>query len=76
MRGVRSIDMINKTHLQNWHNSIAEECAKRLQRSLTEEENKYISSHIGFMALEAIEDSVKTLSISALEELLNSKTNE
>jgi len=68
--------MVKKAHLQNWHNSLAEECAKRLQRSLTEEENKFIYSHIGFMALEAIEDSVKTLSISALEELLNSKSNE
>jgi hypothetical protein len=70
------MDMVKKSHLQKWHNSIAEQCAKRLQRSLTEEENKYIFSHIGFMALEAIEDAVKTLSISALEELLNSKTNE
>jgi len=68
--------MVNRAHLPDWHNSIAEQCGKRLQRSLTEEEKKYITSHIGFMALEAIEDSVKTLSISALEELLNSKTDE
>jgi hypothetical protein len=68
--------MVNRAHLRDWHNSIAEQCVKRLQRSLTEEENKFITSHIGFMALEAIEDSVKTLSISALEELLNSKADE
>ena len=68
--------MTNKTHLQNWHNTIAEICANRLQRSLTEEEEKFITSHVGFMALEAIEDSAKTLSIHALEELLNSKANE
>lgn len=67
--------MINKTHLQNWHNTIAEKCTKRLQRSLTEEEETFINSHVGFMALEAIEDAVKTLSISALEDLLNSKAN-
>jgi len=68
--------MTNKTHFQNGYNSIAEICAKRLQRSLTEEEEKFITSHVGFMALEAIEDSAKTLSINALEELLNSKANE
>jgi hypothetical protein len=68
--------MANKAHLQNWHNTIAAECAKRLQRSLTEEEEAFITSHVGFMALEAIEDAAKTLSINALEELLNSKANE
>ena len=68
--------MTNKTHLQNWHQTIAEECTKRLQRSLTEEEKLFITSHVGFMALEAIEDAAKTLSINALEELLNSKANE
>ena len=68
--------MVNKTHLQNWHKRIIEECAKRLQRRLTKEEEKFITSYVGFMALEAIEDAVKTLSINALEELLNSKANE
>lgn len=68
--------MANKTHLQNWHNTIAEICTNRLQRNLTEEEKKFITSHVGFMALEAIEDSARTLSIHALEELLNSKANE
>ena len=68
--------MANKTHLQNWHNSIAAQCAKKLQRSLTKEEESYITSHVGFMALEAIEDAAKTLSVSALEDLLNSKTND
>ena len=68
--------MVNKTHLKNWHKTIAEECAKRLQRRLTKEEETFITSHVGFMALEAIEDAVKTLSISALEEFLNSKANE
>jgi len=67
--------MTKKTHLQNWHNTIAEICAKRLQRSLTEEEETFITSYVGFMALEAIEDSAKTLSINALEELLNSKAD-
>ena len=68
--------MANKTHLQKWHDTIAAECVKRLKRSLTEQEERFITSHVGFMALEAIEDSVKTLSIDALEELLNSKADE
>jgi len=67
--------MVNKAHLENWHNTIAEVCTKRLQRSLTEEEERFITSHVGFMALEAIEDAAKTLSINALEDLLNSKVN-
>lgn len=68
--------MSKKTHLQEWHNTIAEICSRRLQRSLSEEEEKFITSHVGFMALEAIEDAAKTLSITALEELLNSKASE
>ena len=68
--------MVNKVHLENWHNTITEICENRLQRCLSEDENNYISSHVGFMALEGIEDAVKTLSIEALEELLNSKVIE
>lgn len=68
--------MANKAHLENWHNTIAEICEKRLQRSLSQEETKYITSHIGFMALEGIEDAVRTLSLEALEDLLNSKATE
>lgn len=68
--------MVNRTHLKNWHDTIISICTNRLQRSLTIEEESFITGHIGFMALEGIEDAVKTLSIEALEELLNSKTNE
>ena len=65
--------MANKKHTEDWQNSIAEISAKRLQRSLTQEEMAFIKSHVGFMALEGIEDSVRTLSLEALEDLLNSK---
>ncbi|WP_455205966.1 hypothetical protein [Kaarinaea lacus] len=68
--------MVNKTHLKNWHDTIISLCTKRLQRSLTQEEQAFVTGYVGFMALEGIEDAVKTLSIEALEELLNSKTNE
>ena len=65
--------MANKQHTEDWQNSIAEISEKRLQRSLTQEEMAFIKSLVGFMALEGIEDSVKTLSLDALEDLLNSR---
>ena len=67
--------MANKQHTEDWQNAIAQICAKRLQRSLTQEEMAFIKSQIGFMALEGIEDSVRTLSLDALEELLNSRND-
>ena len=65
--------MANRQHTKDWQDRIARECSKRLQRGLTAQEEAFIASHIGFMALEAVEDSVKTLSVEALEDLLNSK---
>ncbi|KPK55909.1 MAG: hypothetical protein AMS22_02975 [Thiotrichales bacterium SG8_50] len=67
--------MANRQHMKDWQNRIATVCTRRLQRSLTEEESAYIASHVGFMALEGVEDAVKTLSLDALEELLNSKNS-
>lgn len=68
--------MANKPHMNDWQNGIVEKCARRLQRNLTQEEEAFIASHVGFMALEAIEDAVKTLNVDALEDLLNSKESE
>jgi hypothetical protein len=65
--------LANKQQTEDWQNAIAEICAKRLQRSLTRQEMAFINSHVGFMALEGMEDSVRTLSLDALEDLLNSK---
>lgn len=59
--------------MNDWQNRIVEECSRRLQRNLTKEEEAFVASHVGFMALEAIEDAVKTLNADALEDLLNSK---
>ena len=67
--------MANKQHTEDWQNSIVEISEKRLQRSLTQEEMAFIKSLVGFMALEGIEDSVKTLSLDALEDLLNSRNH-
>lgn len=64
--------MANRQHVKDWQERIAHECAKRLRRNLTDQEKAFIASHVGFMALEAVEDSVRTLSIEALEDLLNS----
>ena len=67
---------MNNKHEMEWQRSIVNLCAKRLQRNLRSEEEAFITSQVGFMALEAIEDAAKTLSIEALEEMLNSNTNE
>lgn len=68
--------MPNRPHMNDWQTGVIEACTKRLQRNLTEVEETYIAGHVGFMALEAIEDAVKTLNADALEDLLNSKANE
>ena len=68
--------MANKPHMNDWQNRIVGECTRRLQRNLTEVEVAFITSHVGFMATEPIEDAVKTLNADALEALLNSKSNE
>ena len=68
--------MATKTYERNWKNAIIAECAKKLQRSLTKEEESFVTNLVGFMALEGIEDAIRTLNIDALEELLNSKANE
>lgn len=64
--------MANNPRMNDWQRGMIEACARRLQRKLTKVEETYIASHVGFMALEAIEDAVKTLNVDALEELLNS----
>ena len=69
-------DMANKPPMNEWQNAVIEECTRRLQRKPTEVEEGYIASHVGFMALEAIEDAVKTLNVDALQALLNSKATE
>ena len=58
----------------NWHGSILRECQKRLGRKLTEEEQTFVTSRGGFIALEMIEDTIKTLTGKKLEEYLNSES--
>ena len=55
------------------HRSIIAECVARLGRDLSEAETRFITSRGGFIALEMIEDTVKTLDSRALIEYLNSE---
>ena len=63
---------MNVKLVQNWHKSIVKECQKRLNRELTKKEEIFITSRGGFIALEMIEDTVKTLDGTKLEDYLNS----
>jgi hypothetical protein len=67
--------MDNEQSVTNWHNSIIEECKKRLGRNLTKDEEIFITSRGGFIALEMIEDTVKSLSGRKLEQYLNSESH-
>lgn len=66
--------MDNEKLIKNWHRTIMEECRRRLGRNLTGEEELFIMSRGGFIALEMIEDTVKTLVGKELEEYLNSES--
>lgn len=53
--------MDNKRTVNAWQKSIINECRARLNRDLTNTEKSFINSRGGFLALEAIEDTVKAL---------------
>ena len=59
-----------------WHKGIIEQAEDRLERSLTETEQGFITSRGAFLALEFIEEKVKTLDIPDLVEYLNSEADE
>lgn len=61
--------MINK-----WQKSILKECRKRLGRDLTNAETQFVTSRGGFVALEMIDDTVKSLEGKELAEYLNSES--
>ena len=58
--------------MRNRHKSIIKECQTRPERDLTEEEEIFISSRGGFVALELIEETVKRIMGKELEKYLNS----
>lgn len=65
--------MANKKLMKNWHASIMKQCRQRLGRPLTPEEERFITSRGAFVALEMIEDTVRSLSGPDLEAYLNSE---
>jgi hypothetical protein len=64
----------NDLLLKNWQNAILEECKSKLGRDLTEIERKFITSRAGFLALEAIHETVKSADKVQLEAFLNSES--
>ncbi len=65
--------MDNEPLVKNWQKAIIDECQKRLDRDMTKDEKIFITSRSGFIALEMIEDTVKTLVGSELENFLTSE---
>lgn len=65
--------MDNERLVRRWQKAILKESRKRLGRELTETEKRFITSRGGFIALEMIEDTVKTLDGPELAAYLNSE---
>jgi len=65
--------MDNEKVVKSWHKKIISECEIRLNRKLTLEEERFIRSRGGFMALEFIEDTVISLNGDELVSYLNSE---
>ena len=68
--------MDNDKTVLSWQASIINKSEAKLSRKLTETEKKFIVSRGGFIALEAIEDSVESLKGREFESYLNSESNE
>ena len=63
--------MDNERMVKKWQGAIIRVCRERLGRELTPQENTFITSRTGFIALEMIEDTVKSLPAAELEKYLN-----
>ena len=50
--------MNNHKAVKNWHKKILDENEQRIGRPLSAEEAKFITSRVGFIALEVIDDTV------------------
>ena len=68
--------MDNEKLVRSWQESIILECENRLGRKLTEIEEFFITTRGGFIALEVIEDTVKSIDGNELEEYLNSESDQ
>ena len=65
--------MNNRKLVEKWHQGIVAESERRIGRELTADEMKFITSRGGFIALEMIEDTVKSMRGKELEIYLNSE---
>ena len=65
--------MDNEKIVKEWQERIINESEKKLGRSLTEAEMHFIISRKGFMALEVIEDTVRSSSMNEVYTYLNSE---
>jgi hypothetical protein len=65
--------MNNRDLVSNWKAEIRLDCEKRLGRRLKHQEEKFINSRNGFIALEIIEDTIRSKIDNELEEYLNSE---
>ncbi len=65
--------MDNEQLVIKWQNKIIDECQNRLNRDLTKDEKLFITSRTGFIALESIEDTIKTLDGQELFNYLKSE---
>jgi hypothetical protein len=66
--------MDNEQLVRNWQRTIMGICTEALGRQLTDKEAEFIQAHQGFLALESIEDQVRSLASqhSELASYLNS----
>jgi hypothetical protein len=67
--------MDNRDLVENWRARLIQQCQQRLDRELTPKEQGFITSRGSFIALEAIDDTVKTLRGLELESYLNSEND-
>ncbi len=66
--------MDNEKLVKSWQESIILECENRLARKLTTCEETFINGRRGFIALEIIEDTVKSIDEDELVKYLNSES--
>jgi len=64
--------MDNEELVGNWQSEIKLECERRLGRKLKHREENFIYSRGSLMALEIIEDTIKSKKGKELEDYLNS----
>ena len=65
--------MSNEGIARNWQQKIISICEEKAQRTLTEEEIRFVTSRRGFLALEIIEDTVEQMQPDEMIKYLNSE---